>query len=412
MSSAGEQLAKLLRTPGEVIFDLAEKMDRIAGKEGVIDKIVREIEKKTDKQLAEMGFAGRDPDPDEVFQSLSKKTNEANDALYQHFGRPDFSKKEDYQKLLETIRVLFGQSKGFYLKEGKAGDLFRKNPPMRIMKELGYGDVEEMLAQEDIFELFCALRFVEDNDWMNKVFFVPFKDLTRDDFEKREIKLMVLSEKWAGIGEKFLGEKLHHMSHLKEMGVVFVIPVKKTNPGETLYLFFMTLHYLFEVDWHSRLFEMYSQEDSFAQKMIAALKVETSSMVLPDEEKMGWRIVPAYLAKKNENDPRLFEPHISPEAWHYCRVVKLLAEFSRKHPELGLDFWVDSDASARIIKDKLVSFDLFDNGVALVSQIGFEPKYLYHQQEALWNEIFVQYLGEEKLDKLMIENLDKGFVIL
>ena len=286
------------------------------------------------------------------------------------------------------------------------------NPPQQIMEGLGYDDIEEMLAKEDIFELFSALRFAENKEWMNKEFFVPFKDLTKDDFEEREIKVIVLPEKWVEIGEKFSSKKLHHMSHLKEMGIVFVIPVKETNPGEMLYLFFMTLHYIFEVEWHSRLFKKYSQGDDFSQKMSEALKVETSSDSLPDGEKMSWRINPGYLAKEDVNDPRLTEPHISPEAWHYTRAVKLIAQFSKEHPELGLDFWTYSDTSARMIKDQLISFDLFDNGVAYMGQTGFESKYLYHQQEALWNKVFTEYLSEEELDKILMENLDKGFITL
>jgi len=60
----------------------------------------------------------------------------------------------------------------------------------------------------------------------------------------------------------------------------------------------------------------------------------------------------------------------------------------------------------------LISFDLFDNGISLLQQIGFESKYLYHQQEALWNKVFVEYMGEEALNKAMMDNLDKGYVVL
>jgi len=39
-------------------------------------------------------------------------------------------------------------------------------------------------------------------------------------------------------------------------------------------------------------------------------------------------------------------------------------------------------------------------------------KYLYHHQEALWNEIFSRYMGDENLEKLMIDNFDKGVIEL
>jgi len=63
-------------------------------------------------------------------------------------------------------------------------------------------------------------------------------------------------------------------------------------------------------------------------------------------------------------------------------------------------------------KETLISFDLFDNGISLLRQAGFQSKYLYHQQEALWNKVFSEYMGEGTMDKLMMENLDKGYITL
>jgi len=227
-----------------------------------------------------------------------------------------------------------------------------------------------------------------------------------------------LPKRWLGIGQKFLGKKLHHMSHLKELGIVFVIPTTNQPSGETIYFFFMTLHYTYEVNWHSKLFEMYSRGPDFAKKMINALKVEVSGQPLPNKDKMSWRIVPKYLAKDDPNDPRLAEPHISPEAWHYTKAASAINKFAQRFPETGLGFWQSLDVAGDYFpvnnskEETLISFDLFDNGISLLQQIGFKSKYLYHQQEALWNEVFIKYLGEEKLDKIMTENLDKGFVVL
>lgn len=406
-----EKLAKLLRTKEEVILDLERKMERISNKQGVIDKIVEENDQKVKKMLKEI-FPQKDSfKAEELFQALINKAKETDKVLFNHFEYTE-SAEIGSQNLINTTKELTGKLTGFYLKKEKAEELLRLNPPVNIIKSLGYNGIDEMLEKEDIFEIFCALRFVEESDWLNNVFFEPYSDLKKEDFEQREIKIMVLPEKWAGIGEKFLGEKLHHMSHLKELGIAFVIPVKKQLVGEVLYLLFMVLHYVYEVDWHSHLFEKYSHSSDFAKKMIEALKVEVSDMELPNGEKMSWRIAPKYLAKHNPDDKRLFEPHISPEAWHYTRASKAIKKFSRENKKL--DFWIDSETVCEYFpsEDILVSFDMFDNGISLLKQSNFESKYLYHQQEALWNKIFIEYMSEEKLDKTMMENLDKGYVVL
>lgn len=411
---------------------MEKKMEKISGQKGIVEKIVQENDRQVERVLEELGFRDlapkkikrgakllNSPTAEQVYQALIDKVKKDDQKLFEHFHQPDFSTALGCRSLINATKELTNHLKGFYLKENKAKELLLLNPPKQIMANLGYGaDIEKMLAQEDTFEIFCALRFVEDSRWLNDVFFKPYRALTRDDFEERAIKVLVLPERWTGIGQKFLGKKLHHMSHLKELGVVFIIPVAKRAIGETLYLFFMTLHYIYEVDWYSRLFEKYSREEDFAEKMVNALKVEVTGHPLPDKKKMSWRIVAKYLAKSDPNDPRLAEPHISPEAWHYTKTASAINKFARRFPETGLAFWQGLDAVGDYFpvnssgEEKLISFDLFDNGISLLRQIGFESKYFYHQQEALWNKVFINYLGEEELDKIMVENLDKGYVTL
>lgn len=413
-----EYLAKILRTSPEVILDLEKKMGKISGKKGVVEKIVDENNKIIKRKLKELGLK-INSSAEEVYSALIEKTKFCDKALFKHFREPEFSGVVGCQTLINATKELTGDLSGFYLKKEKAKELLRLNPPKNIIAALGYGtDIEEMLAREDIFEIFCALRFVEDEKWLNDVFFKPYFDLKKEDFEERKIKVMVLPERWTGIGQKFLGQKLHHMSHLKELGIVFVIPKRSYGPGETLYMFFMTLHYLYETDWHSKLFKTYSSYKDFASKMISALKVEVTSFPLSDKKRASWRIVAKYLAKKDPNDPRLFEPHISSEAWFYTKTSFAIQRFASSFPNLGLDFFKSLDETGEYFQYKelkngnLISFTLYDNGIDLLKQSGLESKYLYHQQEALWNKIFINYMGEENLEKLMIENFDKGFILL
>ena len=418
---AGLKIAKLLRTSKEVILELDKKMSKISGRQGVLEKMSRENEHKVRQSLIKLGFGSKknffEIEAESIYQALVNQVKKNNQLLFEHFHQPDFSSTAGCRSVINGAVELAGELNGFFLKEGKIKELLKLNPPKNIMASLGYGDdIEKLINQEDIFEIFCALRFVEDSSWLNEVFFKPYTDLKRGDFEERKIKVLALPERWRGIGQKFLGKKLHHMSHLKELGIVFVIPVSKRSPGEIIYLFFMTLHYLFEVDWHSRLFRKYSQESNFAKKMIEALKVEVSETALPNHKKASWRVVAKYLAKKDSDDWRLAEPHISPEAWHYNRAAQMIYKFCRRFPDLDLCFWKNLDVVGEYFpsggsnKESLISFDLFDNGISLLSGAGFDSKYLYHQQEALWNKLFTEYMGEGEMDNYLMDNLDKGFV--
>jgi len=70
--------------------------------------------------------------------------------------------------------------------------------------------------------------------------------------------------------------------------------------------------------------------------------------------------------------------------------------------------WVGDYFNTEAGIDVLVSFNLIDTAMSLVKQKEF-IKYLYHHQEALWNKIFTEYFGEEKMEELMKENIIRGW---
>jgi len=371
-----QHIAKLLRTPEAVLADLFAKMEKATGKGGVAEKIFEENKKVVKQKLADLGI------PED---------------------------KADAQYVEREIES------GFFLREGKLRDFLFLNPPKNILETLGYKDVKTMLEKEDFYEIFAALRFMEDERWLNRVFFRPYNDLSAEYFEGRDIKVKMLSEKWAEIAEKFVGKKLHNISHLKELGLVFILPMKKDNfPGQTIETFSLVLHYLYEIDFYSKLFKKYSGQPDFGVNLVKLLSGAIVGQMPPAVEGVNWRIVVRYLAKLDENDPRLFEPHVNPETIHWLKAEKVMDELSQRSPEAKLDFWRQVDDYVGEIfpagkrGEEIISFDLLDNVLSLTH--GGLGKYLYHQQEALWNKIFIEYMGEEKIGEMVVDNLEKGYI--
>ena len=412
-----QKISQLLRTPENVLADLFDKMEKLTGQTGVAEKIVAENQIIVKRKLEELGILAEKADAQYVEAALLKKTKEADEAFYDFLGRPDFGSQAGCKKMIKIIKdTKLGAESGFFLKEEKLRDFLVLNPPKNILRTLGYKNVGEMLGKEDSYEIFAALRFVEDEKWLNKVFFRPYNDLRADHFEEREIKVAVLSEKWAAIGQQFAGKKLHHISHLKELGFVFVIPTKKEQfSGQSLETFSLILHYLHEIDFYSKLFRKYSAGPGFGENLVKLLSgVITDSM--PSDDKVLWRIVVRYLAKIDENDPRLFEPHVNPETIYWLKAEKEMDELARKNPQIKLDFWRGVDDFVGEVfpagkkGEEIVSFDLLDNVISLTHRgLG---KYLYHQQEALWNKIFIEFMGEDKLEETIVENIEKGYIEL
>ena len=416
MNQSIEKIAKVLRVKPEELDALEQKMNKITGKSGVLEKIDALNDETIKNRLQSLGLKN-DSSAQEVFSALIKKITLADRTFVEKFGGVSVANINDCQKVLDGIKDSQEKLIGFFLKKNKAAELLRKEPPLNIVRALGYKNIEEALVKEDIFELFAALRFIEDGEWLNNVFFKQYESLTADDFEERGVEIKVLSQKWAKAAEGFVKKKYHNISHLKEFGAIFVIPITLNIPGELLRMVSLVLHYYHEVKFYSDVFRNFSGEADFAAKMIQTLKGSTIENKPPQTDKAQWLVIQQYLAKKDENDWRLLAPHINPEAIHWRKaetgIVKLGQSLAGLQ-EGDFEFWEDLDWVGEYFTsekngNELVSFDLVDVVMSLVKEKEL-VKYLYHQQEALWNKIFSEYFGEEKMEEIIQKNLLNGFV--
>jgi len=411
-----QKIAALLRTPERVLAELFSKMEKLTGKTGVAEKIYQENETIVAQKLKDLGLERDKADAQLVEAQILKKVDETDKAFFEFLGKPDFGQQNCCNAMIDVLKSTAKVGRGFFVKEEKLRNFLVLNPPKNILRVLGYVNIGEMMQKENVHEIFAALRFVEDEHWLNEVFFRPYHDLTADNFEERDVEIKFLDEKWEPIGQKFVGQKLHNISHLKELGMVFLIPTKKENtPGISLETFSLVLHYLHEIDFYSRLFRKYASEPNFGQNLVKLVSGEVSGSALV-KNGVTWRIIQQYLGKKDPNDPRLFEPHVNPETIHWLKAEKEMDALAAKNPQLKLGFWQGVDDFVGEVfpagkkGEEIVSFDLLDNLISLTH--GGLSKYLYHQQEALWNKIFIEFMGEEKLEEALVENIEKGFIEL
>lgn len=411
-------LASILRISPELLANVDKALATASGKKSVVAELERDIALSISSRLTQLGLSPQ-ASAEEVFSILHVQTKRTNAALHSIFYQPRFDTEEGCRTVLNAAYELAGQANGFFLKTEVAREFVRKNPPRNVMKELGYNNVDDLLAKEDIWEIFASLRFAEDIQWLNTVFFRPYEDLRPSDFEERKIVAHVLEKKWTDIGKRYVGHKLHNVSHLKELGVIFILPYEANNhEGETTQVFGLILHYFHEILFYANLFRRWSRQEHFTTRLTAALRGDVEAIPRGASRETTWRIIERYLAKDDASDPRLFEPHVNPEAVHWKKgemdIWRLSGRFSQ---ELSvISFWKDLDYvgqyffSPELKRDVLVSFDLIDNIISYVRQADMESNYLYHQQEALWNELFARYIGQEKMEELTEKFFDRGYL--
>ena len=412
-----EKIAKVLRTDKDNVRLLEEKLSALTGKKDVMSKIVEENEATIRNRLDFLGL-GRKITAKQIYDALISKIEADNDELFKVLDSPSASISSDWQRVLEIAQNISDKTKGFFLKQEKAVELLRNQPPEKILQVLNYKNVDELLEKENIFEIFSALRFVEGNEWLNENFFKQYESLKPDDFEKREIKVLALPERWVQIAQNFIKHKYHNISHLKELGIIYIIPLSLNISGETMRNFSLIFHYFNEVKFYSELFEKFAGDaNSFAKNLISLLRGDAIDEHLPRPApgKTQWLIIQRYLAKDDENDWRLFEPHINPEAMHWERAEKMLVKAGEVLNNFSADLafwqnlnWIGDYFGTEAGIDVLVSFNLIDTAMSLVKEKEL-IKYLYHHQEALWNKIFTEYFNEEKIEEMMKENIVKGW---
>ncbi len=407
-----EKIAKILKTPKKGFMECIAALERVTGKPNVIEGIFLENERIVGEKLAMLNIS-HTASAQDVYDALVSKVEADDLKILELIGHASLRGYAASAAVVDFVKSAYGGPRhGFFLKHEKAREFLRAVPPRNILKALKYETVDELLANENLEEVYSALRFLEDAEWQNEVFFKQYETLTPRDFEEREIQMRALGEKWAPIAEAFVAKKFHNVSHLKELGVIFVIPVFLGMSGETLRLVSLLLHYFHEVAYYADAFREYKKDKAlFARSVISMLRGDVLEKRLPEElpevARPRFLVVQRYLAKIDPNDWRLAEPRVNPEALHWQRAED---DVMQLHPELNFwngAGWVGDFFKTDLGEDALISLNLGDVVMTLVKRK--EVRYLYHEQEALWNKIFSDYFSVKELEELSRKNIVRGW---
>src|SRR3989338_4105644 len=347
MRDSYNKIARILRVSPELLLNLDQKMSAISGQEGVIEDIANQNEILVSRTLAELGL-NKDSMAEEVYDALVSQLVHLDQHLFEALDKPDLAQMSVVcGKMCEMAFRTFTPPKGLFIKREKIAELLDKYKPDNLLNHFGCKTAQELIDKEGFAPVVSALRFTQNQEWMHKFFSESYGSLTPDDFEERDVELIVLDQKWLSVAEKFLEKKYHNISHLKEYGVIFVVPLPIDTQGETMRMFTLILHYLHEVPFYSALFRRFMENGDFIPKLQSLLRGDVSEEKMQDGGKVIWRVVQRYLAKDDELDFRLFEPHVNPEAEHWFRAEEDLGRLSRmlgkNEGRLNLGYWTGLD---------------------------------------------------------------------
>jgi hypothetical protein len=293
------------------------------------------------------------------------------------------------------------------LKKSVAKRMLAYMPPPAVMKHLKYQTVASMLKREKLSEIYGALRFAESPQWL-EAFNKTYETLRPTDFETRSIEFVQMDrERWGDIAEDFVAKKRHNITHLKELGVILMLPTRLERlPGVSLTVMPLLLHYIQEIRLYSAFFKLQQVRPNFGEIVVDTINADPGHHAAMAGSHVHWRVIQRYFGKlEHERHPEIFEPHVQPEDLHWRKAEELMFEID---PELA--FWRDLDYVAMPAGDRPVSFNLMDVSVGYVNDVPFPRRVMYHFRESLWNEIFSRYMGEKILEDQILKQLDNDMV--
>jgi hypothetical protein len=399
-------LAKFLQAK-EPLFDHALKqLEERTGKTGIDAALTAEIAQKAAERTKLLGL-GPDCTGRELYAALDAQIKAHDDHLAQAIGGHQADNVREMIPLIVKAALAAPMPKSAYvLRHEVAADMLAAMPPETVMERLGYDSVHQLLAHEDIYELYLALRFVQDSEWLNK-FDAQYHKLTPEDFTQRDIRVVVFdSQKWGNIAEHFVQKKRHNITHSKEMGAVAVVPITQLfMRGITLKDLPLMLHYFNEIRLYSAFFKLMRTKRNFGEIVASTLIADTPNITILKGQYVHWRVIQRYFAKLKEPHPEIFEPHVQPEDLHWRRAEEVLYEID---PEMA--FWRDLDYVAAMKGEDPVTFNLMDVSFSYSNETEYAERSLYHFRESLWNEVFARYMGEQTLKEEILVRLDNDVI--
>lgn len=384
------------------------QLENVTHKQGIDARLIGEIHQKAVKAIRALGLDENDTTGPELYHALLAKIEKHDEHLAKQIGGPN---NYDVQALLPLIKQAAERVKitrtCWVLKKSVAKEMLRKTPPPNIMKLLKCRSIDSMLKRENLFEIYGALRFAESPEWLKK-FNEHYKKLKPSDFETRDIQIVVMPhERWGDIAAEFVHKKRHNITHLKELGVIMMLPIKLDKlPGITISALPLLFHYTNEIRLYSAFFKLQQVKKNFGEIFVETLIADPDLGPIMAGQNIHWRVIQRYFGKlENEYHPEIFEPHVQPEDLHWRRAEDILYQID---PEL--EFWQGMDYVALMYGKRPVSFNVMDVSFAYNNKTPYTNRVIFHFRESLWNEIFMRYLGQKKLQDQVLKQLDNEMI--
>ena len=402
-------LADLLGADDSVFSLAMQQLEDASGRPSIDVRFIAELETTVRQKTKELGLDPRDTTPKELYHALQALIAKHDHFLVQVLGGKDPDNVIDLlPRIKDCVDKLDIPKTCWAIRHSVAKRLLKAQPPKRVMKQLGYKSIDSMLKREAIGEIYGAVRFMESTAWQTKLV-KSYRKLTPSDFESRPVEIFLLDKKrWGESAEDYIYEEHHNITHLKELGVILILPLPFNRlRGVAITMLPLLIHYINEIRIYSAFFKLQQVKPHFADIVIETILIDPDHTITMAGQKAHWRIIQQHFGGSKRTHPELFEPHVQPEdlAWRTAESVLYFLE-------PALKFWDKLDFVATPADGPPVSLSLLDNAISYCNHLDYGNQFVGHMQSSLWNELFSRYMGEEALERQILTQLNSELIDL
>lgn len=397
-------IAELVGTDKRIVSEMFSRLEKRSGEPGIDIRLTGEIYGKLHMKTRALGLDPTDTMPHELYQAMLNLARLHDSFLIKRLGIEDLDSPTE---LIESVGRLVGRlhlpKHTWALKHVAARRLLKATPPKQLMKLLNYRSLESMLKREPSDILLVIARHTEPVAWQQK-FVHSYKKLQANDFESRDIKIATLTDNhWKAVDLYMKSIGHSNIIYTPEVGTILLLPVHTTHKsGLALATLLFTLHYFNEIRAFSTYCKFHHIRSDFGSLLIEHLMHEKSDHVQLAGQDVHWKVVHRYYGNVDRmSHPEIFEPHVQPEDLTYRKAEAILY-----HLEPALHFWHDMDYVGLPTSTGPISFSLTDVAMNLVNNLPYEKRVNYHMRDALWNEVYIRYVGQRTFERQILQQLD------
>ena len=383
-----------------------KQLEQAAGLPSEDIRLSTEVMRKLQDKLRELSLDPRDTTGRELYAALMQRTKDDNQALCELLGS-DVDEHNLMPRIERLVQSLDVPKQVFAVKLLVAKRLLRKNPPKKVMKQLGYRSLESMLKHETAPALFAATHMVESAQW-HKSMLAAYKKLLPSDFEARDVLLSSpASERWEKISSEYVAKSRQNIVSFRELGAVVLLPLAADQvEGAPLATTLLTLRAINDIRVTSAYLKLHLVRPDFGIVVAEIAQAEPQTKAKIADTILPWKLVHRYFARHADAyNSDIFAPHVQPEDLQWHSAEDALAKL---HPRF--EFWQHASHLGLLHAGETVSLNFLDAVLNFCNKLPYEQRTLAHLRDHLWHELMLRYMQQGSLEQTVHEQLNDELV--